>query len=91
MKTIKSYSTIGLLATHKNLKKPTLVRVCLDVKEDNSVLVYAESGHTLNKIRYIGQKIITREGLSNLDDDPYNDVVFARAAFEMLDLTICEG
>ena len=86
MKTIKHYSTIGLNVTIDN--RPKMARVFFDIKEDNSVKVYVVSANSLNQIKSIGTKTITREQLANLPDDPMNDVVFAEAAFALFGLDI---
>ena len=86
MKTIKHYSTIGLNVNING--KVKMARVFFDVKEDESVKVCVVSGHTLNQIKSLGTLTITRQELANLDDDPYNDVVFAEAAFGLFGLDI---
>ena len=86
MKTIKHYSTIGLNVTINGL--PKMARVFFDVKEDSSVKVYVVSANSLNQIKSLGTKKITREQLANLPDDPMNDVVFAEAAFGLFGLDI---
>ena len=86
MKTIKHYSTIGLNVTING--RPKMARVFFDVKEDNSVKVYVVSANNLNQIKTLGTKTITREELSNLPDDPANEVVFAEAAFGLFGLDI---
>ena len=88
MKTIKHYSTIGLNITING--RPKMARVFFDVKEDNSVKVYVVSANSLNQIKSLGTKTITREQLANLDDDPANEVIFAfaEAAFALFGLDI---
>ena len=86
MKTIKHYSTIGLNVNIDG--KVKMARVFFDVKEDNSVKVYVVSANNLNQIKTLGTKTITREELSNLPDDPANEVVFAEAAFGLFGLDI---
>ena len=86
MKTIKHYSTIGLNVTIDN--RPKMARVFFDIKEDNSVKVYVVSANSLNQIKSLGTKTITREQLANLDDDPTNEVIFAEAAFALFGLDI---
>ena len=86
MKTIKHYSTIGLNVTING--RPKMARVFFDVIEDNSVIVYVVSANSLNQIKSLGTKTITREQLANLPDDPMNDVVFAEAAFGLFGLDI---
>lgn len=90
METVAFHTTVGLLASHANFDKDKLVRVNFDVKDDDSVNVYAVSGHSLSKLRNVKSLTITRDQLANLDDDPCNDMVFARAAFDLLDLRISE-
>lgn len=86
MKVVKSYSTVGLNTTING--KVKLVQVCFDVLENDDVKVYAQSARNLAPIHAAGSKIITRQELSELPDDPYNDIVFARAAFGLLGLEI---
>lgn len=86
MKTIKHYSTIGLNVNIND--KVKMARVFFDVKEDNSVKVYVVSANNLNQIKALGTQTITREELSNLPDDPSNEVVFAEAAFGLFGLDI---
>lgn len=85
---IKNYSTIGLPVTHASLTKPTAVRVEFDVYGDDDVRVYAVSANNLNRMPTLGSAVITRRELSELPDDPYNEVVFAEAAFALLSLNI---
>ena len=86
MKVVKSYSTVGLNTKIKG--KVKLVQVCFDVLENDEVKVYAQSARNLAPIHAAGAKIITRQELSELPDDPYNDIVFAKAAFGLLGLEI---
>lgn len=86
MKTVKNYSTVGLSTVIED--KLRMVRVEFDVKENDTVRVYAVSARNLARIRAVPMKIITRKQLSELPNDPYNDLVFANAAFGLLGLPI---
>lgn len=88
MKTVKYVMTNGLLATGNGLKKHTIAKVVFAIKEDDSVEVTVESARNGNTIDSCGKKVITREQLRNMPEDPYNDMVFNRAAFEMMGLEI---
>lgn len=83
---IKNYSTIGLIGAHNGLKRPTMVRIEFDVYGDDDVRVYAVSANNLGKIKSISGVTITRQQLSDLPDDPYDYSVFAKAAFDLLDI-----
>lgn len=88
-KTIKYIITIGLLIEHENVKKPVLANVCFAIQDDNKVVVSVDSARNGSLIKVIGKKIISRQELSDMPEDPYNDLVFARAAFELMNCTIC--
>lgn len=83
---LKNYSTIGLNVNHGSLKQPTAVRVEFDVYGDDDVRVYAVSANNLNRMPALGGITITRKELSELPDDPYDQVVFASAALRLLGL-----
>lgn len=82
---IKNYSTVGLNARHEGLKGVNMTRVEFDVYGDDDVRVYAVSGHNFERLP-IPSITITRQQLADLPDDPYNDTVFACAAFRLLGL-----
>ena len=86
METIKHYSTIGLNVNIND--RLVMARVFFDVKEDGSVKVYVVSANSLNPIKSLPTKTITREELANLDDDPANDIVFAESAFALFGIGI---
>ena len=82
----KYISTIGLNVAIGNRVK--LARVSFTIKDDNSVTAQVISGHTLAPIKRLSRITMTREEFNALPDDPYNDVVFARAAFGLFGLII---
>jgi len=86
MKTVKYVMTNGLLATGNGLNKPTMAKVVFAIKEDDSVHVTVESARNGNVIDRCGKKIITRDELREIPENPYDDMVFNRAAFEMMGL-----
>lgn len=86
---IKNYSTVGLLVSHPSFKDRILARVEFDVYGDDNVHVYLASANDLSKIDSVGGLTITRKALSELPDNPYNDMIFAKAAFKLLGVSIC--
>lgn len=80
--------TNGLLANGGGLNKPTMVRVVFSIKEDDSVVVTVEGIYTGKTIDFCGKKTITREELREIPENPYDDMVFNRAAFQMMGLSI---
>ena len=88
MKTVKYVMTNGLLANGNGLNYQRMVKVVFAIKEDDSVHVTVEDACNGNTMTFCGKKVITREQLRNMPEDPYNDMVFNRAAFEMMGLSI---
>ena len=82
---MKYISTIGLNVAIGNRVK--LARVSFTIKDD-SVTAQVISGHTLAPIKRLSRITMTREEFNALPDDPYNDVVFARAAFGLFGLSV---
>ena len=81
----KYLSTIGLNVAINNRVK--LARVSFTIK-DEGVTAQVISGHTLLPIRGLRSIKLTRDEFRALSDDPYDDVVFARAAFGLFGLII---
>ena len=81
----KYISTIGLNVAIGNRVK--LARVSFTIKDD-SVTAQVISGHTLAPMKRVGSITLTRAAFNALPDDAYDDVVFARAAFELFGLII---
>ena len=82
---MKYISTIGLNVAICNRVK--LARVSFTIKDD-TVTAQVVSGHTLTRFKRLGTITMTREEFNALPDDPYNDVVFARAAFGLFGLSV---
>ena len=81
----KYLSTIGLnVAIHNRVK---LARVAFTIS-DNSVIAQVISGYTLAPMKRLGSITLTREAFNALPDDPYNELVFARAAFGLFCLSV---
>ena len=81
----KYISTIGLNVAINNRVK--LARVSFTIKND-TVTAQVVNGHTLAKIKSLGSITMTRDEFNALPDDPYNDLVFARAAFGLFGLSV---
>ena len=81
----KYISTIGLNVAINNRVK--LARVSFTINDD-SVTAKVVSGYTLAPMKRVGSITLTREEYNALPDDPYDDVVFARAAFGLFGLSV---
>jgi len=82
-------STIGLLASHANLKKPTLIRVEFSVNENgDKIKLSAVSANTLSLIKCIKQVTISRANYADRDFDCYDDAVETKWAFNLLGITL---
>ena len=82
---MKYLSTIGLnVAINNSLK---LARVSFEIN-DESVTAKVVSGHTLCAVKKLGSITLTRDEFNALPDDPYDDLVFARAAFSLFGLSV---
>ena len=81
----KYLSTVGLnVAIHNRVK---LARVSFTIK-DCKVTARVVNGHTLSPIKKLGSITLTRDEFNALQDDAYDDLVFARAAFGLFGLSI---
>lgn len=87
-KVIKYVMTNGLLVKSDLYKRPFLAKVCFAVMSDDSVEVTVESARNGSTMDKLGKKVITRKQLSEMPDDQYNNMVFNRAAFEMMGLSL---
>jgi len=88
MKTVKYVMTNGLLANGNGLSYPRMAKVVFAIKEDDTVHVTVEDAHSGLTMTFCGKKIITREELRAIPENPYDDMVFNHAAFEMMGLSI---
>jgi hypothetical protein len=88
MKTVKYVMTNGLLATGNGLSYQRMAKVVFAIKEDDSVHVTVEDALNGNTMSFCGKKIITRDELRAMPENPYDDMVFNRAAFELMGLSI---
>ena len=81
----KYLSTIGLNVVINN--RVQIARVSFTINE-GCVTAQVVNGNTLSRIRKIKKLTMTREQFNALDYDPYNDLVFAIAAFGLFGLTV---
>lgn len=89
MKTVIKYvMTNGLMATSELYNKPFLAKVCFAIMSDNSVVVTADNARNGSTMRKLGKKVISRQQLSEMPDDQYDSMVFNRAAFQMMGLSL---
>ncbi|GAB1116119.1 MAG: hypothetical protein SwStaBPW_28550 [Shewanella algae] len=89
MKNLKfKSSTIGLMASHKNLPTCKLIRVEFYEKDDESILLKAVSGHSLGNINSIKSITIPRSEYADRPYDYYDSSVEASWAFGKLGLEI---
>lgn len=85
MKPVKYVNTVGLNVNIDG--KPKSVRVSFALMDDDkTVIATVESGYNLEPIKSLGKRTITRDELRNMPEDPYDNIVFARAAFALFDL-----
>ena len=82
---MKYLSTVGLNVAIGNRVK--LARVSFTIN-DTHVTAKVISGHTLGTFKRLGSITMTRDEFNALPDDPYDDVVFARAAFGLFGLSV---
>ena len=82
----KYLSTVGLNVAINNRVK--LARVLFKINDDGVVTAKVASGHTLAPFKRLGSITMTREELNELPDDPYDELVFARAAFGLFGLSV---
>lgn len=81
----KYISTVGLNTAVGNRLK--LVRVAFTVS-DTKVTARVENGYTLAPVKNLGKIVLTHDDFRNLAHDPYDDLVFARAAFALFGLQV---
>ena len=81
----KYISTVGLNAAVGNRLK--LVRVAFTVSNTN-VTARVENGYTLSPVKNLGKIVLTHDDFRNLPHDPYDDLVFTRAAFALFGLQV---
>ena len=81
----KYLSTVGLNVAINNKLK--LARVSFTIS-DTKVIAKVISGHTLSPFKKLGCITLTRDEFNALPIDPYNDLVFARAAFGLFGLSV---
>ena len=85
-KVVKYVNTVGLNTWIG--KKLRLVRVSFAIMDDDTVVATVESAHNLSTIKSCGKITMTRKELADMPEDPYNDIVFAKAAFSLFGLGI---
>lgn len=84
-------TTIGMMASHPNLKGNKLVRVNYyrdgdetDFNPCDKITLKAVSGHNLEVFKSVKQVQISYEDFFNRDLDPYNDLIEWRWATNLL-------
>jgi hypothetical protein len=85
---VTTVTTPALRANVIGEKKSYLIAVHFDRFDDDTVRVYAVSGHNGEEMKAIRQRKITRARLQALPDDALDPLVFAEAAFDLLDIEI---
>ena len=71
-----------------NDNRGTIAPVLVEIHDGGVVIATVVSGHTLGQFKRLGSITMTREELNELPDDPYDDIVFAEAAFGLFGLSI---
>ena len=85
----KLVSTIGLNVDFDQYKTRKLVKVWFEQHIKNGDWVATvESARTGGRLEKLGKVTLTHEQFCDLPDDPYDDAVFASAAFKLFGGTI---
>ncbi len=90
IKTVKYVSTIGLKVYSPKLNRSYLAKVFFAIQSDEkTVFAHVENAHNGNRLNFFGRLTLTRDELREMPADPYNNLIFAEAAFDLFDLQIC--
>lgn len=79
------------LNAHGENGKVELVGVMFERYANDVVLCSVYSGYNSSSLDKYGVLWVSRDEINEMPEDPYNDMVFARAAFELMGLTICDN
>lgn len=89
-KTIRYLSTIGIKVWSEKSQKSFLGKVCFAIQDDEqTVIATVENALNLNTLNSYGKIKITRDQFREMPHDPYNNLIFAEAAFDLFNLQIC--
>lgn len=79
--------TNGLMVSI-NEKSPRLLKVCFEKYADDVVIAYVESAQNGSRLPRFGYYYMTRDALRDMPEDPYDGMVFNRAAFQLFGLSV---
>jgi hypothetical protein len=80
--------TNGLMVHREGMGKPQLLKISFAKLENNVVVATVESARNLSTLRSFGIHYMTRDALRDMPEDPYNNMVFNKAAFALFGLSI---
>lgn len=80
--------TVGLFAKSKKMKRAQ-VKVCFKI-DGTQTTATVESANTLGTIKGLGKKVLATDIFNNMANSAKNSIDFARTAFDMFGLEICE-
>lgn len=80
--------TVGLFAESKKMKR-TQVKVCFKI-DGTQTTATVESANTLATITCVSRKVLATDVFNNMKSRAKNSIDFARTAFDLFGLEICE-
>lgn len=82
------HSTNGLMVHREGMKKPQLLKIWFEKLENNVVIATVESARTGNTLDNFGKYYMTRDALRDMPEDPYDSMIFNRAAFSLFGFSV---
>lgn len=81
---------VGYVYTNglKPIEDKALLKICFAKHENNVVIATVESARTGATLHKFGQYVMSRDALRDMPEDPYDSMVFNRAAFALFGLSI---
>lgn len=80
--------TNGLMVHKEGMKKPLLLKITFAKHENDVVIATVESAHNGSTLHNFGNYYMTRDALRDMPEDPYDSMVFNRAAFSLFGFSI---
>lgn len=80
--------TNGLMVHKEGMKKPLLLKIAFAKHENNVFIATVESAHNGSTLHNFGYYYMSRDALRDMPEDPYNSMVFNRAAFALFGLSV---
>ena len=80
--------TNGIMVTDSRIKQPKVLKIFFEKLENNIVIATVENAETGSVVKEFGKHYMTRVALSDMPEDPYDGMVFNRAAFALFGIEI---